>query len=190
MAKARQLPSVKYLKECFDYDGTNGHLIWKTRPRSHFKTDKAWATINGRCSGLIAGATDRAGYLVVGINGQLYRAHRIVWAIYRGRITADDIDHINGVKFDNRIRNLRLVTRGDNLKNLSLRSSSSSGHTGVSWNKRKHMWRAYIGSGRTQIHIGYFNKFDAAISARKEAERKYGFHPNHGRRKHQAAAPG
>lgn len=108
-----------------------------------------------------------------------YLLHRIIWLYCHGEFP-DEIDHINGDGADNRLINLRNVSRGENMKNRRLPASSSSGCVGVSFNKSRNRWYASISVDKKDIHLGsYINKFDA-IKARNEASIKYCFHKNHG----------
>lgn len=81
------------------------------------------------------------------------------------------IDHINRNPLDNRKSNLNLVTQAENVQNSSIRCDNTSGHKGVSWNKRRCKWRAYITVDKSnQISLGYYEDVNEAIKARKEAE--------------------
>lgn len=84
-------------------------------------------------------------------------------------------DHIHGkeTRYDNRKSNLRIVTTQQNSMNSTLYKNNTSGITGVTWHKRDNVWQARIKVGYKYIHLGYFNSFDDAVNARKEAEEKY-----------------
>lgn len=103
----QDLPSVEYLRECFDYDPETGILTWKERPRSHFSTDAGHKTFNSQVAGTPVRKKERDGYLTLGINKRFLRAHRVAWAIYYGQWPTDQLDHINLNKSDNRIVNLK-----------------------------------------------------------------------------------
>lgn len=90
-----------------------------------------------------------------------------------------ETDHINHVRDDNRIENLRLVSRIENMKNKSVYRSNSSGFCGVSV-KSSGMYHAYIQFNGKQVNLGLFKEKQDAVTARLEAERVYGFHDNHG----------
>ena len=92
-----------------------------------------------------------------------------------------ELDHINGDRLDNRIENLRPVTRQENLKNQKRSIANTSGVTGVYWDRETGKWRALIRIGGKVKTIGRFLSFEEAVMARKEAERKNGYHANHGR---------
>lgn len=83
------------------------------------------------------------------------------------------IDHVNHKTFDNRKSNLRIVTVAQNNMNASKRTNNTSGTTGISWHKGVGKWRARINVNGKEVHLGYFDKFEDAVKARKEAEDKY-----------------
>jgi len=112
--------------------------------------------------------------------GKQLLAHRIIWNMVYKK-WPNEIDHVNGVRDDNRLSNLREVDDTGNAKNNRLYKNNKSGCIGVHWYKRTSMWRAEIQSNNKAIFLGYFTSKDDAIKARKDAEIKYGFHKNHGR---------
>ncbi|ATE85749.1 HNH homing endonuclease [Shigella phage Sf12] len=135
---------------------------------------------NGNYAGKEAG-TKNIGYIQIILNKKPFLAHRIIWEIYNGKIPKGmEIDHINHIRDDNRIENLRLVSKQDNLKNQSKRNDNTSGVTGVSWNKREQKFRAYININGKEKHIGYFVDLKSAVLARKSLEKEIGYHENHG----------
>lgn len=84
-------------------------------------------------------------------------------------------DHIHGkeTRYDNRKSNLRIATTQQNSMNSILYKNNTSGVTGVTWHKRDNVWQARIKVGYKYVHLGYFNSFEDAVGARKEAEEKY-----------------
>lgn len=85
----------------------------------------------------------------------------------------EQIDHINNKKNDNRKINLRKVTDSQNNMNRKLRSNNTSGVTGVYWDKSSQKWFAQIVANKEKKFLGYFNDFNDAVTARKDAEEKY-----------------
>ena len=83
------------------------------------------------------------------------------------------IDHQNHNKTDNRKRNLRIVTKSQNAMNQIIKTNNTSGVAGVSWDNKVQKWAAHIMINYEKIHLGYFNTFEDAVKARKEAEEKY-----------------
>tara|TARA_R110001606_G_scaffold123926_5_gene257224 strand:+ start:704 stop:1204 length:501 start_codon:yes stop_codon:yes gene_type:complete len=158
------------LDELFLHCHETGNLIRKVRTARRTQV------------GDIAGSYDKYGYKQVKVKGKIYRAHRLVWIMIHGSIDPKlSIDHIDGVKDNNRINNLRLVTHQDNHKNIKTPSHNTSGHTGVSWNKAISKWAAYISIGGKQEGLGVFTNKEDAIKVRAAAEIKHNYHPNHGR---------
>jgi hypothetical protein len=152
--KAKELPPVELLREMFSYDPETGDITWKV--------------YRGRCAkvGDIAGSLHPLGYRRICIrNGKtvLYLAHRLAWALHYGEDPGDfQIDHINQVKDDNRVKNLRLATPAQNMLNQRPKSEVP----GVKQNG-KGGWivtlkRRYIGSSRN---------YEKAVAMRLEAER-------------------
>lgn len=85
------------------------------------------------------------------------------------------VDHIHGrqSRNDNRKYNLRIATNQENTMNAEIKSNNTSGVTGVGWDKRYGKWEARIKKDYKSIHLGYFDVFEDAVRARKEAEKKY-----------------
>lgn len=160
------LPPQTELLNAFDYNPDTGELRWKKRMSFRIKI------------GDIAGCKDSRGYISVRINKKLYRAHRVIWKMVHG-YDPEEIDHINHDPSDNRISNLRSVSRGENMKNVSIRHNNESGCTGV-WFYPPSKWKAQISIDNKIINLGLFKDKNDAIDARKAAEIKYGFHKNHG----------
>ncbi len=110
-------------------------------------------------------------------------AHRLAFLYMTGKIPKE-VDHVNGVRTDNRWENLREVTRRDNTRNAHMLKTNTSGACGVSWSTDKNKWRAQIAINHKNIHLGYFDNIQEAVCARKEAEKKYGgFSKRHGKEK-------
>ncbi len=179
---AQELPDPELLRKLLRYEPETGKLFWNHRPLDMFKKKQTWAAWNTRWAGKEAfTSTNLHGYRQGNIFKCVTRAHRVIWAIVTGRWPSEQIDHINGIRTDNRLQNLREVSGSENSKNKCQRSNNTSGVTGVSWSRDKQKWLADIRVNRKQIYIGRFDNFEDAVAARKAAEAKYGFHENHGR---------
>lgn len=154
-----------------------------------FKYDPVTGMMKNRVSrgaakkGRVSGTRTDTGYLKVCVRRKVYRVHHVAWAIVHGEFPppGKQIDHINGVRDDNRIVNLRLVDQQGNSRNSAISSLNTSGVTGVLWLKREKLWRAEIKISGKRLELGYFRNKSDAVKARKEAEQYYGFHKNHGR---------
>tara|TARA_R110000787_G_C13248677_1_gene429137 strand:- start:202 stop:756 length:555 start_codon:yes stop_codon:yes gene_type:complete len=171
----------KMLRKLLDYNPETGELTWKERTADMFAQDGQMKSWNTRWAGKPAFTADNGnGYLCGSISGISYRAHRVAWAMCHGK-WPDEIDHINGIRRDNRIFNLRSVTRTENNRNAARRKDNASGCVGVSWEQSRGKWLAHIKVNKKNINLGRFSEKSEAIAARQAAEVKYGFHENHGR---------
>jgi len=170
---ARPVPSQEELQRLFDYDPETGVLTRKVRR-------------GNQAAGRIAGCIDTQGYRRVWLGGvRKVAAHRLVWCYVKGDWPPAElqIDHINGVKDDNRIANLRLATNGENQANGPAYRNSISGIKGVHLIRSTGKWRATIRAEGRMVHLGVFTEKADAIAARVAATQKY-----HGEFAYQGAA--
>ena len=175
------LPSPELLRKLLKYDPETGKLYWRERPVDMFKSERGANPWNARYAHKEAFTyVHTNGYNRGNIYGIMCLAHRVIWCIVHGE-WPDQIDHINGVRDDNRIVNLRDVDNQENHRNISIGSHNTSGHIGVCWAKREGVWRPRIMIDGTEISLGYYCDIKDAINARACADIKYGFHKNHGK---------
>lgn len=177
---AQPLPSIAEIRQLLRYDPETGLLWWLPRPEALFKypgakrpsqSCKRW---NARYAGTKAGANDHNGYVLVKIHDRSYPAHRLIWAMVHGK-WPETIDHINGIPSDNRLTNLRDVSREINQRNQRRHKSNKSGRTGIFWSEQYGAWLASIKMRNVSHVIGVFDDFDKAVAARKLIEQKNGF---------------
>lgn len=183
---AKNLPSPELLRKLLRYEPDTGKLYWRKRTPDMFVDGKRSAegccsNWNSRYSCKEAFTALVKGYPYGSIFGRDYYAHRVIWSIYYGESAPFQIDHINGDRSDNAIKNLRSVSHAENGRNQKLYANSKSGICGVRWHKQKKRWHAQIAFNGVNKHLGYFTDKSEATAARKAAEAKYGFHANHGR---------
>lgn len=162
---------VSVLFEKFSYDPDTGELRWVV------SASKAKAGNLAGCKVKI----ERNEYLKVTVCGVPTYAHRIAWAMTYG-YWPSGLDHQDGNGLNNKIDNMREVTAVGNGRNRSRSKANTSGTTGVLWLKRSQKWRAGIKVRGVYYSLGSFSDIDAAVKARKDAEVRFGFHPNHDRR--------
>ena len=145
------------LRRLFSYDPESGSFKRLVR--------------RGRCKeGEIAGGK-RQGYIILNIGLKTYQAHRLAWLYFYGEWPKDQLDHINGIRSDNRIVNLRPVTNSENLQNLrSARCDNKSGFLGVTPITGK--WIARIMVNGKSTYLGYFQTPELAHNAYLIAKRK------------------
>lgn len=151
--------SVDRLHELLRLDSETGKLFWRSTGSGRKRSE--------------AGSIDGEGYRVVTINHRPFKAHRIVFALTLGRWPVEQIDHINGIRDDNRIVNLREATSAQNKQNTGLMRTNTSGQKGVSWHKRTGTWEARIMVNRRNIILGHFTNIEAASLVYRVACLKY-----------------
>lgn len=181
MAK-RPLPSPEVLRQLLLYDPETGKLFWKERGPEWFNETTGRTSIdackmwNGRFAGKEALKNDNGhGYLRGRFLYQTYFAHLAAWTIYYGEHPTQYIDHINRVRNDNRISNLRSASRSENGANRSIGSNNTSGFKGVCYIKSVNMWQSYIYKDKKQILLGRYNDpIQASAAYREAAQRIYG----------------
>ena len=146
----KKYPSTEELREVFDY--VDGCLYWKIKPSVKTKIgDKA-------------GSQHKAtGYMQISYKNNRYLLHRLIWIWHGNSIdTTKEIDHINRCRTDNRIENLRQVTRAVNRSNRAAQYVYK--HT------QSKKWRAYTTEKQKQVkkYIGYYETKEEALEAVKK----------------------
>ena len=153
------LPPVEEIKAILEYDPITGIFIWpKTRP----------GLLGGKRPGTLCN-----GYLKIFIKGRIYFAHRLAWKISYSEEPPDVLDHVNGIRNDNRLENLRAASPAENTRNKGMMKNNTSGATGVVFREKakKKKWRAQIRSDGKTIHLGSFASREDAAAAYKSAAR-------------------
>jgi hypothetical protein len=120
--------------------------------------------------GQVAGVLLKIGYRKIVVNNAQLYAHHVAWYLHYGEWPAEMIDHANGDRDDNRIRNLRLANQSQQNFNTKTSVTNTSGRKGVAKCSKTGRWRAYIMLGRKQRFLGNHVSFDAAVMAREQAE--------------------
>jgi len=170
------------ISKLLKYEPETGRLLWLVRPVEMCPSEREALRWNSRFAGREALATiNKEGYLKGAVMSRHLLAHRVAWMMHYMDWPKNTIDHINGVRSDNRISNLRDVTVAENMKNKKTPTINSSGFRGVCWNKASQKWQPYIRELGKNVHLGLFSDFDEAVSVRKLAEERNGYHENHGR---------
>lgn len=131
------------------------------------------------CDGILINKTKRNGkspvgkeagslcdnrYKTVFIHGKRYYVHRIIYMMFYGYMPFE-IDHIDRNKLNNRIENLRSVTKSENVANQKIRIDNKSGIRGISWNNQNKKWLASKQQNNKRIYLGYFETVEQAKMA-------------------------
>lgn len=157
----------------FNYDNVSGLLTWKVRTQEMFQNPVYCDRWNKRYAGKVAGHIHSDGYRKVRVNDKLLRTYRIIYEMHEGSIPAGfDIDHMNGVRSDDRIENLRKATRSQNMMNMKPSTRSKSRLKGAAATGRG-TWAAGIRIGGKQVRLGVFSTEIEAHAAYCEAAKKY-----------------
>lgn len=182
----KDLPTYEYVSQLLSYDPETGVLTWKERPREMFTSERIFLSWNAKNAHKKAGTLNK-GYVILALwcTGKPLHlsAHRVAWLLHTGSWPELHLDHINGDRQDNRIENLRQVTPAENSRNMHMHSRNTSGHSGVYTDKKcvNRPWLATIQVDGKPHYLGSYVTKEEAIAVRKEAEREYGYHENHGR---------
>lgn len=147
------------VKELLIYEPDTGLMFW-------------------RKNGKVAGTLHVHGYINITIKGRPLKAHRLAWLYVHGSIPPE-IDHINGIRHDNRLENLRACTRSQNNYNASIRNDNKTGVKGVHWSNRHDRWVARLGVNGKMVSLGQhkhlFEACCAVFSARNRLHGGYAF---------------
>jgi hypothetical protein len=162
--------NLEEARRLLSYCPSSGILTWKVDVARNVK------------AGRVAGYKQKnPGYTLLSINGKNYMAHRLAWLIYYGSWPKNEIDHINGKKSDNRIKNLRDCTHQENLSNTSTYANNSSGVKGVGWDKKNSKWKAMVKYKSKIYYFGLYEDIEeAATAVRNGREKLHGEFANHG----------
>lgn len=167
------LPSVEKLSKLIECNFDEGTILWLPRTPDDFNRPNAnrlAAAWNTRWAGQPAfDGHHGEGYRFGSFGARRIYAHRLIWAIKHGGWPAGEIDHINRIRHDNRLCNLREVCASENQRNRTHRVSATTGELGVQ--KRGELFRSTITVDGNCLHLGYYETIRDAVVARQMAEK-------------------
>jgi hypothetical protein len=157
---------IDYANEFLEYNKETGLFLWKKKPRMVNRPSK--------CNpGMEAGSLHRSGYKTMTIKGRHVQLHRLAWILCNGHIATEMIDHINGIRHDNRLCNLRLATRSQNLHNSNAKKCSTTKIKNVQWESYSKKWRVRVRVNGTRHHVGRFEDINEAVKAASDFMRQH-----------------
>jgi len=143
---------MEYIKSIFNYNPITGEITSRVNRRK--------AKI-----GKILGCLDGSGYVDISICNKKYKAHRLAWLLYYGEWPKNQIDHVNGIKNDNRILNLRECSTHENAQNIIVTKRSNTGYLGVIYHKNLNKYEAQICFKGERHYLGFFNTPEEASNS-------------------------
>ena len=154
------------MKELLNYDPDSGKIAWKNDMN------------RGRiAAGTEVGSVYPDGYKRLNINGKMHMAHRLGYALGTGKQPTGIVDHADGVRLNNMLKNLREVSAMQNAHNTRVSKRNSSGVKGVYWDKYHEKYRARVMANGKNKHLGLFTNIEdaqkAQVEARKELHGEY-----------------
>lgn len=155
----KDLEQQARLKQLLHYDPASGNFTWSNPTNRRI------------VKGTVAGTFGNDGYMHIHFDGKRYSAHRLVWLYVYGE-WPDTVDHVNGIRTDNRVSNLRNTNNTGNMQNLKAKRGTSK-YIGVYWHKSLNKWKAQIGVNGRRVALGYFDNEEDAHQAYWEAKQKH-----------------
>lgn len=145
--------TAERLRELLHYDPETGVFVWRMSNSNRVPV------------GSVAGSWVLKGYRHIQVDGKAYKGHRLAWLHVNGVWPKDQIDHIDGDRGNNAIRNLRQASQEENAQNRRLNRNSSVGLMGVTYHQTRGTWQAQIQAAGLHRNLGYFDTPEAAHAA-------------------------
>lgn len=157
--------AIEELKQLLAYEPDTGALRWKVAESRRVNV------------GDIAGHVEPRGYVWISVRGHKIVAHRVAWAYVHGAWPSGEVDHINGDKGDNRISNLRDVSKSENMRNRKgAKQNNRLGILGVHFETRRNRFVAQIqADDKRRVYLGSYKTAEEASAAYCAARELY--HP-------------
>lgn len=163
---------LEEMKSCVDYLPSGKFVVTRRRHNT------------AKPVGDILGSATVNGYSEIRFLNRNFFVHNLIWLWHYGTWPVGELDHINGVRTDNRIENLRDVDRGVNLRNAKMKSTNTSGFTGVYFNKALNKWQGRVMVNYKEVFRCYGQTAEEASSIREKwilEHPEFGFTERHGK---------
>ena len=154
------MDKLHFIKEHLLYNKNTGIFYWNVNRQKIQK-------------GSIAGGLSGEGYIQIRVLGKKMGAHRMAWLLHYGTLPKNQLDHINEIKTDNRIENLREATHSQNMRNYTHNVKNTSGYKNVVWSKKSSKWQVGLRVNGKKKHIGLFNSINEAVEAAQSARQQF-----------------
>lgn len=152
------------LHEALTYSSETGLFKWLVRPSKNVRI------------GAVAGCLTTSGYVLIGVDGEDFLAHRLAYFYMYGMWPAHHLDHVNGIRSDNRAVNIREASNQENMQNLRVSPAGAKHHLlGASPNRKGNAFRSFIKVNGRQIYLGTYPTAELAHVAYVQAKRVH--HP-------------
>lgn len=152
--------TADFVRQILHYDKNTGDFFWKISRGNQYTKP-----------GMKAGFKDTYGHLGIEINGKRYLSHRLAWLYVFGHWPKNQIDHINRIRDDNKLSNLRDVEILENLQNKGNYKNNTSGYKGVVINKSGKFIAQITNNGKSK-YIGSYKTPQEASAAYQDAFEK------------------
>jgi hypothetical protein len=154
------------LQRILSYDPSTGVFTWINPTSNRVRLND------------VAGCLGDDGYLKIQLMGNRYKSHRLAWLYCHGEFPEFELDHIDGVRVNNQLSNLRLATSKQNKENVKLKITNTTGYRGIHWDKSRQKWLAHITHNRKFHNLGRFNDINDALKAVITARNQFFTHHN------------
>ena len=151
--------TLKTIKQHLNYDSDTGVFTWKIPGKNRRKAR--------------AGTLQGNGARAIQLFGEKFLEHRLAWWIFYGSKPKYELDHINGDRADNRIKNLRDVSHSENLQNRRMKSTKGSHVPFLGVSRKRNKFEARITVNRKHIHLGVADSPEEAYEIYKAAKARY-----------------
>lgn len=163
--------TAEQLRSILRYDKNTGDFFWLPKSQDVFKDERSYSSWTARFSGKLAGSFKNGRYGRINVGGKVYFKHHLAWLYFYGSLPKEEIDHADGNPANNKIENLRLASRMQNMHNTKVRCDSLTQVKGVQFDSGSYKARLRVNG--VCVLNKRFDNLESARSAYAEAAEKY-----------------